>query len=83
MRVLTESWNYRPESGSRPFCKDRDGFVLGEGAWVLVLETLENARERGAKIYAEILGYGATCDAYHRVRLEENGEEPARAMSIR
>jgi 3-oxoacyl-[acyl-carrier-protein] synthase II len=55
---------------------------LGEGAWIFVLETLENALERNAKIYAEIAGYGSTCDAYHRVRLEENGVEPARAMSL-
>jgi 3-oxoacyl-[acyl-carrier-protein] synthase II len=55
---------------------------LGEGAWIFVLETFESAKERGAKIYAEIKGYGATCDAYHRVRLEENGIEPSRAMLI-
>jgi 3-oxoacyl-[acyl-carrier-protein] synthase II len=82
MTVLTRDWNDAPEKASRPFDKDRSGMVLGEGAWVFVLETLENARNRGAKIYAEILGYGATCDAYHRVRLQENGEEPARAMRI-
>ena len=56
--------------------------VLGEGTWIFVLETLENAVKRNAKIYAEIKGYGSTCDAYHRVRLEENGIEPARAMSL-
>ena len=56
--------------------------VLGEGAWIYVLESLESAQERNAKIYAEIKGYGSTCDAYHRVRLEENGAEPARAMQI-
>jgi 3-oxoacyl-[acyl-carrier-protein] synthase II len=61
---------------------DRSGIVLGEGAWIYVLEERERALKRGAKVYAEIAGYGATCDAYHRVRLEENGEEPARAMAI-
>ena len=59
---------------------NRSGIVLGEGAWLYVLEEFEHAKERGAKIYAEITGYGATCDAYHRVRLEESGDEPARAM---
>jgi 3-oxoacyl-[acyl-carrier-protein] synthase II len=55
---------------------------LGEGAWIYVLEELDQARKRNAKIYAEITGYGATCDAYHRVRLEEGGDEPARAMRL-
>jgi 3-oxoacyl-[acyl-carrier-protein] synthase II len=80
MRVLTESWNNEPERASRPFSRDRDGFVLGEGAWIYVVETERSARERGAQIYAEILGYGSTCDAYHRVRLNDTGIEPARAM---
>ena len=64
------------------FSRDRSGMVLGEGAWVYVLEEYERARRRGADIYAEITGYGATCDAYHRVRLEDTGEEPARAMRL-
>ena len=80
MRILTESWNNAPEKASRPFSKDRDGFVLGEGAWIYILETERSARARGAEIYAEILGYGSTCDAYHRVRLSDSGIEPARAM---
>jgi 3-oxoacyl-[acyl-carrier-protein] synthase II len=80
MTVLTDEWNEEPERASRPFSRDRSGIVLGEGAWVYVLEEKERAINRGAAIYAEITGYGATCDAYHRVRLEENGEEPARAM---
>ena len=67
---------------SRPFSADRDGFVLGEGAWMFVLEDYEHARARGARAYAEIVGYGSTCEAYHRVRLEECGEEPARAMGL-
>ncbi len=82
MTVLTKDWNDQPEKASRPFSKNRSGIVLGEGAWIYVLETLESAKERDAKIYAEIKGYGATCDAYHRVRLEENGIESARAMRI-
>src|SRR5207244_6471113 len=82
MRILTESWNDHPQLASRPFSKDRDGFVLGEGAWIYVIETETSARRRGAPIYAEILGYGSTCDAHHRVRLDESGVEPARAMSL-
>jgi 3-oxoacyl-[acyl-carrier-protein] synthase II len=82
MRVLTESWNDRPESGSRPFSKNRDGFVLGEGAWLYVVESERSAKVRGAPIYAEVLGYASTCDAYHRVRLDESGIEPARAMEL-
>ena len=82
MTVLAKDWNDAPERASRPFDKNRSGIVLGEGAWIFVLENLESAVERNAKIYAEIKGYGASCDAYHRVRLEENGEEPARAMRL-
>jgi 3-oxoacyl-[acyl-carrier-protein] synthase II len=82
MRILTESWNERPEGGSRPFSKDRDGFVIGEGAWIYVVETEQSARRRGAPVYAEIMGYGSTCDAHHRVRLDESGIEPGRAMSL-
>ncbi len=82
MTVLTKDWNDEPHRASRPFDKNRSGIVLGEGAWIFVLETLESALKRNAKIYAEISGYGSTCDAYHRVRLEENGVEPARAMQL-
>lgn len=82
MTVLTNDWNDQPERASRPFSKNRSGMVLGEGAWVYVLEELESAKRRGAKIYGEIAGYGATCDAYHRVRLAEDGTEPARAMQL-
>jgi len=82
MTVCTDEWNDEPTRASRPFSKDRSGMVIGEGSWMYVLETLEAAQSRKARIYAEIAGYGSTCDAYHRVRLEENGVEPARAMSI-
>jgi 3-oxoacyl-[acyl-carrier-protein] synthase II len=82
MTVCTKEWNKEPERACRPFSKDRSGIVIGEGSWIFVLESLDRALERGAKIYAEIAGYGVTCDAYHRVRLEANGVEPARAMTL-
>jgi 3-oxoacyl-[acyl-carrier-protein] synthase II len=82
MTVLTNEWNDEPHRASRPFARDRSGIVLGEGAWIYVLEERERAEGRGARIYAEIAGYGSTCDAYHRVRLEETGDEPARAMKL-
>lgn len=82
MKILTDSWNHAPERGSRPFSVDRDGFVVAEGAWMFVLEEHEHARARGAKILAEICGYGSTCEAFHRVRLQECGEEPARAIGL-
>jgi len=82
MKILTESWNGSPERGSRPFSADRDGFVLAEGAWMFVLEEYEHAKARGAPILAEVCGYGSTCEAYHRVRLMECGEEPARAIGL-
>ena len=82
MRIMTDSWNHAPERGSRPFNIDRDGFVVAEGAWVFMVEEYEHARARGAHILAEIVGYGSTCEAFHRVRLEECGEEPARAIQL-
>jgi len=82
MKILTDSWNQAPEKGSRPFSVDRDGFVLAEGAWMFVLEEYEHARARGARMLAEVSGYGSTCEAFHRVRLQECGEEPARAIGL-
>ncbi len=82
MKILTTSWNREPARASRPFSRDRDGFVLGEGAWMFVVEELHHARARGAHIYGELAGYGSTCEAFHRVRLEESAEEPARAMQL-
>lgn len=82
MTVLTNEWNDEPHRASRPFSRDRSGMVLGEGAWIYILEDYERAHRRNANIYAEITGYGATCDAYHRVRLAEDGDEPARAMRL-
>ncbi|HWB85745.1 MAG TPA: beta-ketoacyl-[acyl-carrier-protein] synthase family protein [Bryobacteraceae bacterium] len=82
MRIMSTRWNHEPQRASRPFSRDRDGFVIAEGAWFFVLEEMERARARGAHIYGEIAGYGSTCEAFHRVRLEECGEEPARAICM-
>jgi 3-oxoacyl-[acyl-carrier-protein] synthase II len=82
MRVVSASHNSDPQRASRPFDGGRDGFVLGEGAWIFVFEERAQALARGAPIYAEVLGYASTCDAYHRVRLDPSGEEPARAMTL-
>ncbi|MEN3332939.1 MAG: 3-oxoacyl-[acyl-carrier-protein] synthase [Blastocatellia bacterium] len=82
MGTVTTRWNEQAERASRPFNADRDGFVLGEGAWILILEDLEHARQRGAKIYAELVGYASTCDAYHRVQIAPTGHDAARAMRM-
>ncbi len=82
MKILTERWNASPEQASRPFSVDRDGFVVAEGAWMFVLEDYQHAKARGANILAEVAGYGSTCEAFHRVRLMECGEEPARAIGL-
>ena len=81
MRALSERHD-DPAGASRPFDADRDGFVLSEGAGLLVFEELEHAKKRGAKIYAEILGYGATSDAHHMVQPRADGREAARAATI-
>jgi 3-oxoacyl-[acyl-carrier-protein] synthase II len=74
--------NDDPAHASRPFDKDRDGFVIGEGCGVLILEELEHALSRGAKIYGEMVGYGMTCDAYHMTSLAPGGDGPARAIQL-
>ena len=82
MRVVSTAYNRMPAEASRPFDRGRDGFVLGEGAWIVVLEREDRARARGASMYASIDGYGSTCDAYHRVQMAPDGEEIVRAISI-
>lgn len=80
-RALSTSYNDTPERASRPFDKDRDGFVIAEGAGIVVLEELEHAKKRGAKIYAEVIGYGMSGDAYHITSPAENGDGGFRAMT--
>jgi 3-oxoacyl-[acyl-carrier-protein] synthase II len=80
MRAVSTRYNDRPSAASRPFDRDRDGFVLGEGAWMFVLEREDRAQARGATCYARIEGYGSTCDAYHRVQMDPDGDEIVRCL---
>jgi 3-oxoacyl-[acyl-carrier-protein] synthase II len=82
MGTVTTRWNEHPQRASRPFNADRDGFVLGEGAWILIFEEMEHALKRGAKVYGELVGYASTCDAYHRVQIAPTGHDAARAMRL-
>jgi 3-oxoacyl-[acyl-carrier-protein] synthase II len=82
MKAVSMAYNERPAEASRPFDKGRDGFVLGEGAWMVALEREDRALARGAKIYASIDGYGSTCDAYHRVQMAPDGEEIVHAIAL-
>jgi 3-oxoacyl-[acyl-carrier-protein] synthase II len=80
MKAMSTSYNDTPTTASRPFDKGRDGFIMGEGAGILVLETLEHAKARGATIYCEVAGYSATCDAYHITSPDPEGKALGTAM---
>ena len=81
MKAMSTNFNDMPKKASRPFDKDRDGFIMGEGSGVLIMETLEHAKARGANIYCEIAGYSATCDAYHITSPDPQGKALSYAIS--
>ena len=82
MKAMSTNFNDDPSRASRPFDKNRDGFVMGEGSGVLVMETLENAQKRGARIYAEVIGYSATCDAFHVTTPDGESKALTRCMNL-
>jgi 3-oxoacyl-[acyl-carrier-protein] synthase II len=81
MRAVSTRYNSEPHAASRPFDRGRDGFVLGEGAWMVTLERVDRARARGARVYATVDGYASTCDAYHRVQMDPDGDQIVRCMT--
>jgi 3-oxoacyl-[acyl-carrier-protein] synthase II len=81
MRAVSTHYNHRPREASRPFDRGRDGFVLGEGAWMVVLEREDRARARGVRPYAAVESYASTCDAYHRVQMDPDGDEIVRCIT--
>jgi 3-oxoacyl-[acyl-carrier-protein] synthase II len=82
LRALSTAFNDTPEKASRPFDRRRDGFVMGEGAGALIVESLEHAERRGARLYAEVTGYAATSEAHHMVMPKSDGTEMARTMAL-
>jgi 3-oxoacyl-[acyl-carrier-protein] synthase II len=82
MKANPVNFNNDPCRASRPFNVDREGFVLAEGSWMMILEDMEHAKQRGARILAEVMGYGTTCDAYHRVALMPDGKQSTRALNL-
>ena len=82
MKAMSTNFNDDPSRASRPFDQNRDGFVMGEGAGVLVMETMENAQKRGARIYAEVIGYSATCDAFHVTTPDGESKALTRCMKL-
>lgn len=82
LKALSTAYNDTPEKASRPFDKDRDGFVIGEGAGIMILESEDHAKKRGARIHAEVAGYGASCDGYHLTSPDPSGDGGARAIKL-